>query len=77
MSESSLVRRDERSVGVAYLLWVASLFGICGLQRFYTGRWISGLIWLFTGGLCFVGQLVDLIFIPRMVEDHNQGRAVW
>jgi hypothetical protein len=47
------------------------------LQRFYTGRWISGLIWLFTGGWCFVGQLVDLIFIPRMVEDHNLGREVW
>ena len=73
----SLVRREERSVGLAYLLWFGSLFGICGLQRFYTGRWISGLIWLFTGGLCFVGQIADLIFIPRMVEDHNRGREVW
>jgi TM2 domain-containing membrane protein YozV len=77
MSESSLVRRDERSVGWAYLLWIPGVFGISGMQRFYTGRWVSGLIWLLTGGLCFVGQLVDLLFIPRMVEDHNRGREVW
>ena len=53
------------------------LFGVSGLHRFYTGRWVSGLIWLFTGGLCGVGQVIDLIFIPRMVDDHNDGRPVW
>lgn len=73
----ALERRDRRTVTAAYLLWVPCLFGVSGLHRFYTGRWVSGLIWLFTGGLCGIGQVIDLIFIPRMVEDHNDGRPVW
>lgn len=74
---TSLTVRDERSVGWAYGLWVVGLFGFCGIHRFYAGRWASGLLWLLTGGLCGVGQLVDLLFIPRMVEDHNKGRRIW
>lgn len=74
---TALERRSERSVGTAYLLWLPFFFGICGLHRFYSGRPISGLIWLFTGGLCGIGQVIDLIFIPRMIEDHNEGRPVW
>jgi TM2 domain-containing membrane protein YozV len=73
----ALERRSERSVGTAYLLWVLCLFGVCGLHRFYSGRPISGVIWLFTMGFCWVGQVIDLIFIPRMIEDHNEGKPVW
>ena len=35
-----------RSTGVAYLLWFLAFFGICGIHRFYAGRYISGIIWL-------------------------------
>lgn len=72
-----IARRDQREVGWAYLLWLSWFLGIAGVHRFYAGRWATGLLWLFTGGLCGVGQLIDLLFIPRMVEDHNQGRPVW
>ena len=70
-------KRDERNVAIAYVLWLPSFFGVCGLHRLYAGRWVSGLIWLFTGGLCGVGQFIDLLFIPLMIEDHNHGRTVW
>jgi|APSaa5957512622_1039677.scaffolds.fasta_scaffold151723_2 TM2 domain-containing membrane protein YozV len=72
-----LVKRDQRSVGWAYALWLPYFFGIAGLHRFYSGRYISGTIWLLTVGLCGVGQFIDLFFIPRMIEDHNHGRDVW
>jgi len=58
-------------VETSYLLWALSLFGICGLQRLYNGKIFTGLLWLFTGGLFFVGQLVDLFLIPSMVQEHN------
>lgn len=73
----ALERRAPRSAGWAYLLWLPGLLGIHGLHRFYAGRWVSGLLWLFTLGFCGVGQVIDLIFIPRMIEDHNDGRDVW
>lgn len=52
------------SPGVAYLLWLLCFVGPCGVHRFYSGRWVTGLIWLFTLGLLYVGQIVDLFLIP-------------
>jgi len=60
-----------RSSGTAYLLWLLCLVGFCGIHRFYAGRWVTGLIWLFTGGLLFIGQVIDLFFIPAMIEAEN------
>ncbi|MYF35289.1 MAG: NINE protein [Synechococcus sp. SB0678_bin_12] len=62
-----------RSVGMAYLLWVPSMFGVAGLHRFYTGRWGTGLLWLLTGGLCGVGSVVDLFLIPEQVQMFNRS----
>lgn len=56
---------------VAYLLWFLGGFGVLGLHRFYLGRWISGLIWLLTGGLLGIGALIDLLLIPGMVQIEN------
>ncbi|MCX5967730.1 MAG: TM2 domain-containing protein [Cyanobacteria bacterium] len=63
---------ERRSIAVSYLLWCISLVGVCGLQRFYNRRPISGTIWLLTFGLCFVGQMVDLLLIPDLVQRANQ-----
>lgn len=59
---------------VAYLLWLLGGFGVLGLHRFYLGRWISGLLWLFTGGLFLVGAIIDLVLIPGMVQVENLSR---
>jgi TM2 domain-containing membrane protein YozV len=57
---------------MAYLLWVLGLFGFCGIHRFYLGKPLTGLLWFFTAGLLFVGQIVDLFLIPGMVEKANR-----
>ncbi len=77
MAKNALVKHTERSVALSYALWLPTIFGIHGLHRIYNGRYLSGLIWLITFGFCYVGSFIDLLFIPRMVEDHNEGRDVW
>jgi TM2 domain-containing membrane protein YozV len=57
---------------MAYLLWLLGLIGLCGIHRFYVGRPLTGLLWLFTGGLLFVGQIIDLFLIPGMVDRANR-----
>ncbi|MEB3339445.1 NINE protein [Okeania sp.] len=71
--DNSKVRQidETRNTGMAYLLWCSSFFGICGLHRFYSGKYFTGTIWLGTLGLLGIGQFFDLFFIPGMVEEKN------
>ena len=55
----------------SYLFWAACLIGLSGCHRLYNGKIITGLIWLFTYGLFGIGQFIDLLLIPSMVEEHN------
>ncbi len=41
------------------------------MQRFYVGRWQSGLLWMFTGGLFLIGWIIDAWLINDFVEEYN------
>ena len=60
-----------KKTGTAYLLWLPSLIGVGGIQRFYLGKIGTGLIWLFTAGLLGIGSLYDLITLPSQVNTIN------
>ncbi len=66
---------DFKSSGWAYAFWCLGLVGFCGIHRFYVGKWGTGILWLLTGGLLLIGQFIDLILIPRMVDKENRRRA--
>jgi hypothetical protein len=61
----------EHSPGIAFLLWLACLFGLCGLHRFYLGRPISGFLYLITLGFLGIGQIIDLARLDSMVDRSN------
>ncbi|HEY9708178.1 MAG TPA: NINE protein [Oculatellaceae cyanobacterium] len=60
-----------RNTGVAYLLWFTWFLGFAGVHRLYSGKYVSGVIWLLTFGVFGIGQIIDLALIPGMVEDKN------
>ncbi len=60
-----------KSKATAYILWCAWLLGFGGIHRIYCGKYLSGIIWLFTWGLLGFGQVVDLALIPGMVDERN------
>jgi TM2 domain-containing membrane protein YozV len=40
--------------------WILLTFlGLLGIHRFYMGKWFTGLIYLLTGGLFFIGYIYD------------------
>jgi TM2 domain-containing membrane protein YozV len=63
-----------KTATTAYILWLLIFVGLGGIHRIYAGRVITGLIWLFTGGLFLIGQIIDLFLIPGMIARANQGR---
>jgi TM2 domain-containing membrane protein YozV len=58
--------------GTAYLLWLLFFMGLGGVQRFYAGQVTLGVVYLFTWGIFGIGQLVDLLLIPEMVDERNK-----
>jgi len=49
---------------------------LCGLQRFYVGKIGTGILWLFTGGLLGIGQLIDIILIAVGQFTDKDGRPL-
>lgn len=49
----------RRSKWVAFLLCLFA--GVFGAHKFYEGKAITGILYLFTGGLFLVGYVIDLI----------------
>ncbi|MEN9214852.1 MAG: NINE protein [Gloeomargarita sp. DG_1_5_bins_55] len=73
---TSPVGRSALSTGTAYLLWALGFVGLCGLHRLYLGQVLPGLLWLLTLGLCGLGQLVDVFFIPSLTQAANRRRGI-
>lgn len=61
-----------KSKGVAYLLWLISIFGWLGFHRFYLGKWGTGIFWILTGALCGLGSIFDLFTLGSKVELYNE-----
>ena len=56
--------------------WVLLTFlGIFGVHRFYLGKWLTGLLWLLTGGLLMLGMLYDYWTLNRQVDEVNGGAS--
>lgn len=62
---------EQKSLALGYALWALGLVGLCGVQRLYIGQIAPGLLYLFTFGLCGVGQLLDLILLPDATKQAN------
>lgn len=46
-----------------------------GIQRFMLGQNGMGLLYLFTGGLCLIGTIVDTVNHKRLTFEYNQKMA--
>lgn len=61
-----------KSVTTAYLLWF--FLGLFGGHRFYLGKTGSGVLFLLTGGVVFVGWIIDLFTLGAQVRAVNARR---
>jgi TM2 domain-containing membrane protein YozV len=66
-------RRGEVDYTVTWLLF--TFLGVFGVHRFYMGKWITGILYLFTGGVFFIGILYDLCTLNEQVDEMNATYA--
>lgn len=59
----------ETNYSIAWLLH--TFLGMFGIHRFYLGKWLTGLVYLFTGGLFVIGWLYDFITLNEQVDTKN------
>ena len=57
---------------VAWLL--LTFLGVFGLHRFYQHKWITGILYLCTGGLFLLGLLYDFWTLNTQISEKNRLR---
>jgi TM2 domain-containing membrane protein YozV len=65
-------RKDPQTI---LLLTLIGFLGISGVQRFVIDQMGMGLLYLFTGGLCLIGTIVDIVNHKRLANEYNQRVA--
>jgi len=59
------------------LAWVLLTFlGVFGAHRFYQQKWLTGLVYLLTGGVFLLGVIYDYWTINEQVSLINQERSL-
>lgn len=58
------------------LAWILQTFaGYLGLHRMYMGKWLTGLLYLLTGGLFVIGWIYDFWTLNSQINEiHLAGR---
>lgn len=73
-SEALAARYSPKSRFVALML--AFFVGFFGVHRFYVGRWLTGILYIFTVGLFGIGWLLDILFILFGAMTDSKGRFI-
>jgi len=54
------------------IAWILLTFvGVLGIHRFYMGKWGTGLLYLFTGGVFLVGVVYDFCTLNTQISEIN------
>jgi len=59
------------------LAWILQTFvGYLGFHRFYMGKWVTGILYLISGGLFGVGWVYDFCTLNTQISELNAERRV-
>lgn len=54
--------------------WILQTFlGLLGIHRMYMGKWVTGILYLFTAGLLGIGWLYDFLTLNTQITLVNAG----
>lgn len=65
----------RREAEMILIISCVGLLGFAGIQRFLVGQIGMGLLYFFTGGLCFIGTILDIIDHKKLADEYNAQMA--
>lgn len=68
---ANLYRARRRDPQLVLLTALIGFLGIAGVHRFMLNQIGMGILYVFTGGLCFIGTIVDLINHRELALAYN------
>ncbi|WP_146341418.1 NINE protein [Nesterenkonia sp. NBAIMH1] len=66
----------QKDPGLALVLTILGFFFVAGLQYFYIGKYIKGILFLLTIGFFYVGTIISLFTITSATRQVNRDRAL-
>ncbi|PUZ26652.1 hypothetical protein GA0116948_102186 [Chitinophaga costaii] len=66
-------RQDPQTILIVTLV---GFFCVAGIQRFMTKSIGLGILYLFTGGLCLIGTIIDAVNYRKIAWDYNKKEAI-
>jgi len=67
-------RRFHKGSNDYTVTWVLMTFlGIFGAHRLYMGKWVTAIIWFFTGGVFLLGYLYDYFTLNTQIDELNRA----
>jgi TM2 domain-containing membrane protein YozV len=72
---ANVYRTRRKDPQVILLTALLGLIVVAGVHRFIMNQIGMGLLYLFTGGLCLIGTIVDLVNHQRLAFEFNQKVA--
>ena len=72
---ATLYRARRKDPQTALLLTLLGFIGIAGVHRFFLEQIRMGLLYLFTGGICLIGTIIDIVNYKNLAFEYNQKKA--
>jgi TM2 domain-containing membrane protein YozV len=72
----SMYSSRRKTTDTVLICTILGFVVVAGIQRFVLGQIGMGILYLFTGGLCLVGTIVDLVNHKKLTMDYNQKQAL-
>ena len=72
---SVIYRSRRRDPMIILVTTLVGFLGFAGIQRFLVNQMGMGVLYFFTGGLCLIGTIVDLVNYKSLALEYNQKVA--
>lgn len=70
----TMYRSKRKDPQLILILTLIGFFGVAGIQRIVLEQVGMGILYFFTGGLCLVGTIVDIVNYKSLTLEYNNKK---